>query len=145
MKKFFCIAGMLVGVAFLIVGIYMLTGVGESFSYSRTPDYQFGADYYTEQYAATRNASDNIVSVGKLLSREFETGMQVLGLVVMCFGAGVICYFGCKISEKSGTVKRDDSYAYLENVGMHVNSGAIGMQSFTEQDSRTIVGERPQI
>ena len=141
MKRFFCIAGIGVGVALIIVGIYMMTGVGEGFFYSKTEDYKFGADFYTEQYAATRNASDNIVAVGKLISRTFETGMQVMGGVVLIFGMGIICYFGCIITENKESAKRDNHYAYLGNTGIITNGGMAGVPSSPGQGNTTIAEE----
>ena len=58
-KKTWDIIGALLGLAILIVGVIFAIVPPESYRANSVDRISFGADYYTEQYNATRVAVDN--------------------------------------------------------------------------------------
>lgn len=102
MKKMFSVIGMVVGLAFIIVGILATTGAlgyvksNHSYApYTYDSGYaQFGSDYYSysnnnaaEAASAARSVADNIEDAADFL-------MHFFGLSSMLFGLMVICAFG---------------------------------------------------
>ncbi|MDO4893695.1 MAG: hypothetical protein Q3989_10380 [Eubacteriales bacterium] len=85
----FCVIGILLGIAILIAGIWIMNNPPSYDSTVSTKTAIFGADYYTEQFAATKNAADNaaaaaynIKELGKRLSVFIGLGFIFAGLVV---------------------------------------------------------------
>ena len=106
MKKIFSIIGIIVGFAFVVVGILSMAGaLGGDTSYpgSAPALYDsgyatFGADYYTysvnnsaEAASAARAAAYNIGDVASYLT-------MFCGIASMLFGVMVICAFGIVLS-----------------------------------------------
>ncbi len=102
MKKVFSIIGMVVGLAFVIVGLVAMSGaMGGRASYPGSAPYgydsgyaEFGADYYTysvnntaETASAARTTANNIRCISDFL-------LLFCGLSSMLFGLVIICAFG---------------------------------------------------
>lgn len=127
MKKAFSIIGILVGIAFILVGIMSMSG---AFSGSSTyPDgsflfdsgyAEFGADYYTysvnntaEAAEAARAAAYNVIDVTDFLA-------SFCGIFSILFGILVICAFGvvlgcCNKETVTATTNADEApEAYAE-------------------------------
>lgn len=66
-----------------------------------TEGYQFGADYYTEQYAATKNASDNVARVGNYLEKTINAAAAGVGVLLLGLGLADIAYFGMKLAAEN--------------------------------------------
>lgn len=79
MKRWICIAGMVLGVVMVIAGIVVLT----SFKGMEPNMVRFGGDFYTESYEATRAAAINLARIGSLLEK-------ALGILLMTLGAGSV-------------------------------------------------------
>lgn len=67
-EKAFNLIGLILGAAIILAGILIMANDSTYLSYTtRADSYTFGADYYTEQYAATRAAVNNTaVAAGNL-------------------------------------------------------------------------------
>ena len=100
MKKNFSITGIVIGIIIVIMGLVMVFGSG---AYGYRGDYtssaRFGADFYTEQYAATQNAANNIMDFGNYFEDFFVFVVRVFGFFISAIGGLAICYFGCKLGE----------------------------------------------
>lgn len=93
MKKYnsttWCNVGIAAGFIAIFFGISLF--FGETFFYE--PSYaKFGADFYTEQYAATRAAAMNIATIGEVMNQAFAA-------VLTSFGIADIAYFFAKKAE----------------------------------------------
>jgi len=102
MKQKVCIAGVVLGVIMLILGIVVLSGSGRdadallSFSGEEPRDTSFGGDFYTYSYKASRAAANNLADLGELVE-------DAIGVLLMAFGAGTVLlslygYAGCRES-----------------------------------------------
>lgn len=88
-KQKYCKLGLIVGVIAIVLGLYVMLGLGEP----NYPNYlAFGADFYTEQYAATRAVSMNIIIL-------FNAVRMGASIILMVFGAADIFYFMNKKEE----------------------------------------------
>ena len=109
MKKIFCAAGLILGVLIIAMGYKFGHDFEERFHGTSTTSYSFGADYYTEQYAATKHAADNINSLGDYYQEVTEFGIKSISGFVMAFGGVVVCYFGCGLFDTLKTKKETAS------------------------------------
>ncbi len=114
MKKTLSVVGLIIGLAFVVVGILSVSGVlGGDTSYPSSAPYtydsgyaSFGADYYTysvnnsaEAASAARTAAYNIGNVSDFLLTFFGLSSILFGLMVMC-GFGIVLSSCTKKSEK---------------------------------------------
>lgn len=99
MKKVFSLIGIVIGIAIIIFGIRLASINIYGYSGSYTSSYTFGADYYTEQYAATRNTANNLDNFAEYAERVVEKTMPCIGVIVALFGAAVSCFFGCRFAD----------------------------------------------
>lgn len=108
MKQKVCIAGVVLGVIMLILGIVVLSGSGGdtdallSFSGEEPRATSFGGDFYTYSYKASRAAANNLADLGELVE-------DAIGVLLMAFGAGTVLlslygYAGCRESGAPGQV-----------------------------------------
>ena len=114
-----------------------------------TKDYAFGADFYTEQYTATKHASDNIIELGEYMSDAMKSQMEVFGGFAMAFGiivaliGGVItCYFGCKMygtESKSLPINTNSEnyHSSINNSFLGSNIGARPLAGGTSSTSKS--------
>ena len=100
MKKKFSISGIVVGVIIVFIGVYTIFGFRMSYIGARPSSCTFGADYYTEQYGATRNAANNIAELGEFIDESSDFAFRIIGLVIIAFGCVTICYFGCQLADE---------------------------------------------
>ena len=91
-RKTFALIGVIIGFVTIIIGIVFMATPPESFSTHSVGTARFGGDYYTEEYAATKAASDNaaivannIRELGKANARYAGTFFIILGLIVILF------------------------------------------------------------
>lgn len=107
MKKKFCIAGMILGIILTIYGLSFSLGKSVHYNAETPLDYSFGADYYTEQYAVTRDVALNVARAGNT----FENGMNFMitfsGNVTAAMGLIVVCYFGVKLAVAKEAAKKE--------------------------------------
>lgn len=101
MKKTFSMAGIGVGIAIMILGLVLAFSKTVSYSGEVPLDYSFGADFYTEQYGATRDAAINVNRLGNVVEDGFNIFTRFTGLFITFSGAATVCYFGVKLSETS--------------------------------------------
>ena len=99
MKKAFCTIGMVTGIIIIFLGIYMTFVVSNKYGANYVDRVEFGADYYTHQYAATKTVSDDINSLAHYMGRIIQT----TGLLISISGGSVLCYFGCKLADSLET------------------------------------------
>ena len=115
MKKTLSVVGLIIGLAFVVVGILSVSrALGGDASYPSSAPYMydsgyasFGADYYTysvnnsaEAASAARTAAYNIVCVSDFLLTFFGLSSMLFGLMVMC-GFGIVLSSCAKKSEKN--------------------------------------------
>ncbi len=98
MKKGFCIAGIIVGVIMIIIGLAG-AGLDANFNGSYPDSATFGADFYTYIYGATHDAASNVASLGYFMMTAMKAVAGLLGRFIAAFGAVVVCFFGYKFAE----------------------------------------------
>lgn len=112
MKKAFSVIGIIIGALIIALGMYIIfvfeIHLGGSFEGNSTSSYKFGADFYTEEYAATKNAADNINELGDFaestvnsITRMTYDIKNLVGIFVSLLGGIVICFFFCKLDESN--------------------------------------------
>lgn len=116
MKKIFPLVGMIVGLAFVLVGILSFTGFsrypvyGSSAPYSYDSGFaQFGADYYSysvnnsaEAASAARAAAANAANTFHFLKMFCGCASILFGLIVVC-GFGLLFFSEDKSASKCTT------------------------------------------
>ena len=98
MKKGFCIAGIVVGVIMIVIGLAGAS-LDANFSGSYPDSATFGADFYTYIYGATHDAASNVASLGYFMMTAMKAVAGLLGRFIAAFGAAVVCFFGYKFAE----------------------------------------------
>ena len=102
MKKVFSIIGMVVGLAFVIVGIVAMSGgFGDETRGPSAPSYtydygyaQFGSDYYSYSNNNAAKAANNASAAAANTQIIAEFLEVFMGLSSMLFGFVIICAFG---------------------------------------------------
>lgn len=64
-EKILNLIGIVLGIAIIIAGISIMKNPAETWSTSSVDSCRFGADFYTEQYAATRAAAHNAATTAR--------------------------------------------------------------------------------
>lgn len=93
-EKMFNLIGIILGIAIIIAGISIMKNPAETWSTSSVNSYQFGADFYTEQYAATRAAAHNAAATARNIDSLGEKLAQYAGLAFIFSGALVCVIYG---------------------------------------------------
>ena len=98
MKKGFCIAGIIIGIIMIVIG---LAGSNiDAVFYGEFPDSaSFGADFYTYIYGATQDTATNVAELGYYMMTAMKTVAGLLGRFIAAFGAAIVCFFGYKFGE----------------------------------------------
>ena len=92
MKKkvnFFCIIGILAGLAAIYFGYTFLS----MYSGYSVDIKKYGADFYSDIYDATRVAGANIRTLANIVRQGF-------GYLLMLLGATDVCFFGYKLTDR---------------------------------------------
>lgn len=116
-EKTWVVIGLLLGIVVVVVGIVFMATPAAEYG-TNTPEYaSFGADYYTYQYDATRDAAinigvvaDNLRAMSAKLALYAGFGFVVLGLL-LCLHYGQKLALVAVPSEDAGAVED-----YLETV-----------------------------
>ena len=101
------IIGIILGVAILIIG-FSVQGI--SVSYSSTylgRDIKFGADFYTEMYAVTRDVGRAVDNNQRAICRGIESVCSAIGWLIVAIGLVDIAFF----TDKLFKVLKDDKDA----------------------------------
>ena len=101
-KEKFSKIGMIVGIIIVILGIVIFFDIPEDSVFEHTASLSFGADYYTYQYEATQNVANNIITLGRMVSKYYNLGLRYLGFFVSMIGLSITSAFGylnCKNKE----------------------------------------------
>lgn len=93
-EKTFNLIGIILGIAIIIAGISIMKNPAETWSTSSVDSYRFGADFYTEQYAATRAAAHNAAATARNIDSLGEKLAQYTGLAFIFSGALVCLTYG---------------------------------------------------
>ena len=110
-KKAFSVTGIVVGAFIIFMGILVMAGsLGGAVRLSEAvpPSYDsgyamFGADFYNY---VSNNAAQAAKASSKIAYNLYEIAgllKNTLGLLLMAFGAFMICFFGCKLPDKLQT------------------------------------------
>ena len=89
-EKMFNLIGIILGIAIIIAGISIMKNPAETWSTSSVDSYRFGADFYTEQYAATRAAAHNAAATARNIDSLGGKLAQYAGLAFIFSGA-LVC------------------------------------------------------
>ena len=91
MQKFWNFAGIVLGIALIVAGvIFMLTPDGSLRTSYPAREVEFGADFYTYQYEATKIAASNVASV--------VNGLGTLAGKLALYSGFFFIVFGCMIT-----------------------------------------------
>ena len=92
MKKetIFNLVGIILGIAIIIAGISIMKNPAETWATHSVDSYRFGADFYTEQYAATRAAAQNAATTARNIDSLGGKLAQYAGLAFIFSGA-LVC------------------------------------------------------
>ena len=93
-EKTFNLIGIILGIAIIIAGISIMKNPADTWSTSSVDSYRFGADFYTEQYAATRAAAHNAATTARNIDSLGEKLAQYAGLAFIFSGALVCLTYG---------------------------------------------------
>lgn len=97
-SKTWCNVGIAAGLIAIFFALYLFVGDSNFI----TPDYaKFGADYYTEQYAATRDAAINIARLGDIVKNAAAS-------LLLSLGVADIAYFFNKKTQMDNSEKLVD-------------------------------------
>ena len=115
MKKGLCIAGIVVGVIMIVIGLAGAS-LDANFNGSYPDSATFGADFYTYIYGATHDAASNVASLGYFMMTAMKAAAGLLGRFIAAFGAAVVCFFGYKFAEirESEPAKEEEKPAEAE-------------------------------
>lgn len=104
MKKTLNTVGVLVGIVVMILGVYILFTPAEHFYTDSAKSYKFGADYYTEQYEATRIAAQNTAVTANNIREIGNKLAQYAGFAFIAAGAIITIEYLKKMNEKDEVV-----------------------------------------
>lgn len=93
-EKIFSLLGILLGIAIIIAGISIMKNPAETWLTDSVDSYRFGADFYTEQYAATKAAAHNAAVTARNIDSLGEKLAQYVGLAFIFSGALVCLTYG---------------------------------------------------
>lgn len=94
-----CVAGMVVGIAILVSGLYMAFGFSSSFNGKTPEDASFGADFYTFQYEATQIAAQNVNRLGTFTEKAVNFGFKAGGFAIAAAGLAIGTFFELRLNE----------------------------------------------
>ena len=103
MPKIICIVGMILGI---IVAAYGIVGIGgdigvegnDDRGFSTVGTVTFGGDFYTESYAATKAAADNVIVVAQNVE-DVANLLSAYRIIPIAIGAFMSLFFALKYFE----------------------------------------------
>ena len=93
-KKTWDILGILLGLSILLVGIVFMVTPPESYRANSVDDISFGADYYTEQYNATRVTVNNTAVTANNLREIGQALAHYVGFFFIALGILTMLHYG---------------------------------------------------
>ena len=112
----FNLIGIILGIAIIIAGISIMKNPAETWATHSVDSYRFGADFYTEQYAATRAAAQNAATTARNIDSLGGKLAQYAGLAFIFSGA-LVCLTYVKnygiLSNKWGAVQVSFKLIYI--------------------------------
>mgnify|MGYP007122620712 CR=1 FL=1 len=115
-EKMFNLIGIILGIAIIIAGISIMKNPAETWATHSVDSYRFGADFYTEQYAATRAAAQNAATTARNIDSLGGKLAQYAGLAFIFSGA-LVCLTYVKnygiLSNKWGAVQVSFKLIYI--------------------------------
>lgn len=93
-QKYWNLAGFILGIAVIIVGICFIFTPAEHYSTTSVEDTSFGGDFYTYEYAATRAAARNAAITANNI-RELSAKLALYnGTFLIALGVLMVLYYG---------------------------------------------------
>ncbi|MCI9188133.1 MAG: hypothetical protein HFH84_00615 [Lachnospiraceae bacterium] len=96
-EKSWNIIGLIFGIVVICIGIIFINSPAESFWTESAKDCAFGADYYTEQYNATRIAASNIAITASNIRELGEKIALYSGMMLIIVGVLLILFYGKRV------------------------------------------------
>lgn len=94
-RTIFNVLSIIVGIAMIIVGVNFNSNPAGKWTGSSPTSYTFGADYYTEQYEATRIAANNISATARTIGNLSEKLANYVGFAFI-FAGILVCLSSLK-------------------------------------------------
>ena len=108
MQKFWNFAGIVLGIALIVAGvIFMLTPDGSLRTSYPAREVEFGADFYTYQYAATRDAAENTAHIASNTFSIVYALSTYFGVAFIAWGLLTIIHYGKIIAALPAPAKRE--------------------------------------
>ena len=95
-KQIWNLMGLILGVLLIITGIVFATNPPDSHSTDTAEYASFGADFYTYQYKATRNAASNAAATAYNVRELGEAEAKYVGFLFIAAGALTVVSYGKK-------------------------------------------------
>ncbi len=114
-KIAFGVIGFILGIIIFIMGISTMNSKPESRSTSYTDSYSFGADFYTEEYEATKNAADNAAVTANNVRELGNTITNCFGTLLIAVGL-IVCLYSLKEAVVVGVTASGDKPAAQPSV-----------------------------
>lgn len=109
MQKFWNIAGIVLGIALIVTGVvFMLTSDGKLHTSFPSRDVEFGADFYTYQYSATRDAAENTAHIAYNSYSIVYALSTYCGAAFIAWGLLTIVHYGKAIAALPAPVKEEE-------------------------------------
>jgi len=114
-EETFNIMGVIVGIIIIVAGCYVILNPAETYSTSPLNSYTFGADFYTEQYAATKTAAGNAAVAANNL-RELGGKLALYYGMTFVFSGILVCLsygkkLACSNEKEKETNDKENSVA----------------------------------
>ncbi len=92
-QKLVNIIGVCVGIAIVIAGFQVIASGNISIGIQHISSYTFGADFYTEQYAATTSAVNELNEIAQGLTEGINILIRACGSIISAIGASLSLRF----------------------------------------------------
>lgn len=92
-QKLVNIIGVCVGIAIVIAGFQVIASANISIGIQHVSSYTFGADFYTEQYAATASAVNELNEIAQGLTEGINILIRACGSIISAIGASLSLRF----------------------------------------------------
>ena len=92
-QKLVNIIGVCVGIAIVIAGFQVIASANISIGIQHVSSYTFGGDFYTEQYAATTSAVNELNEIAQGLTEGINVLIRACGSIISAIGASLSLRF----------------------------------------------------